>query len=97
MPSVSADIYVMGTPVAESYKTTLTKGTFNGSVSLKSGGSLLKASVDISKGNEGGPLLDKNANVLGITKPQSEDSTYLAVFVPIKEALKALNIQLKKD
>ena len=30
-PSVSADVYVMGTPVSESYKTTLTKGVFNGS------------------------------------------------------------------
>ena len=91
-PTPSSDIYVMGTPVSESYKATLTKGIFSGWRTYK-GVRFMQASVDISKGSEGGPLLDAYGNVLGITAQGTDTSTYLALFIPIKEAFKALNIK----
>ena len=54
----------------------------------------IQADVAISAGNSGGPLLDINGNVLGISvqKITSTRSESLNLFIPIKDALNALNV-----
>ena len=54
----------------------------------------IQADVAIPAGNSGGPLLDINRNVLGISvqKITSTRSESLNLFIPIKDALNALNV-----
>jgi hypothetical protein len=89
-------VYAIGTPLRENLKSTVTSGV----VSVirrdpRSGLSFIQSDVAISPGNSGGPLLDENGNAIAISVAKIVDtaSEALNLFIPIDEALDALNLK----
>lgn len=89
-------VYVIGTPHSEGLKSTVTTGIVSavrtyGRAKLR----FIQSDAAISGGNSGGPLLDANGNVLGISvlKVITETTESLNLFIPIADALTALNIR----
>jgi S1-C subfamily serine protease len=57
----------------------------------------IQADVAVTGGNSGGPLLDKNGNVVGITVAKIRGGENLNLFIPIDAALKALNLHIEVE
>ena len=59
----------------------------------------IQASIQTADGYSGGPLTDEYGNVIGLAKTVTAGTgeTHFSLFIPIKEALKALNITVRKD
>jgi serine protease Do len=90
-------VYSIGTPMHVGLKSTVTTGIV--SAHRKYGRNKLKfiqSDVAVSSGNSGGPLLDDKGNVIGISvlKLRPQESEALNLFIPIEDALKALNIRI---
>lgn len=105
LPGIGEEVYAIGSPQHSSVmENTVTKGIVsNHRRDYKYQGlrlDFIQADVDIHGGSSGGPLLDTNGNIVGLT-----DLSYatnpdkrgigLNLFIPIKEALSALDITLK--
>ena len=94
-PDPLMTVYAIGTPFQGGYRATITKGIISANRYRASQNlALIQASVPTTDGYEGGPLTDEFGNVLGITYAEGNGETNFSVFLPIKEALKALNIKL---
>ena len=92
-------VYAIGTPLNEGQKVTVTEGIIsNFRKPQKTGMSYIQASVPLAVGNSGGPLLDEFGNVIGIAFAGVGDKTgtVYSRFIPIKDALKKLNINMVK-
>ncbi len=90
--------FVIGTPIEEGLRSTVTSGVVSAiRIEPRSGLSFIQSDAAISPGNSGGPLLDENGNVIGISVGSivGEDSQGLNMFIPIDEALEALNLKPK--
>jgi S1-C subfamily serine protease len=89
------EIYVVGTPIKESLSSTITAGIISGKRKIGDK-SFIQADAPVSPGNSGGPLLDRYGNVLGISvaKIVSKGSEGLSLFIPINEAIEALNLKV---
>ena len=89
-------VYAIGTPAETSYRATITKGIIAAHrYRAKQDLPLIQASVPTTDGYAGGPLTDEFGNVLGLTYAESTTETNFSLFVPISDALKALNITLR--
>jgi S1-C subfamily serine protease len=57
--------------------------------------------VSIHGGNSGGPLLDANGNIIGISvagiMPEGQFNAALNLFIPIDNALEAMEITVSPD
>jgi len=86
-------IYVVGSPVSEKFSSTVTAGIVSGFRTV-GGESYIQADAPISMGNSGGPLLDDNGSVLGLSvqKVVRPDAVGIGLFIPIDDALHALGI-----
>jgi len=97
-PEVSSIVYAMGTPLNEGLKATVTKGVLSAERKDKvSGLTFLQSDVAISPGSSGGPLLDENGQVIGISvaKFVGQGAEGLGLFIPIDEALQSLGVQVE--
>lgn len=96
--NIGIEVYAMGSPFDESLSSTLTKGIVS---AFRKEGDLefIQSDVSVQKGNSGGPLMDSNGNVVGIcvsiVAPEGFASAGLNFFIPIQEAIDALNIKFK--
>lgn len=103
-PKVSADIYALGAPQKTRLQDTLSKGI----VSAHRKGykifgikmDFIQGDVSTHGGNSGGPLLDGNGNLVGMSVAgysynlhQADDG--LNLFIPVEDALKYLRIELE--
>lgn len=89
------DVYAVGSPLMEALAGTVTRGIVSAwRMSKRDGLRHIQADVPISGGNSGGPLLDRFGNVIGISVAGyvHERAQNLNLFIPINDALKALNI-----
>ncbi len=89
-------VYAVGTPLREGLKSTVTTGIVSANRKLgRNKLQFIQSDVAISSGNSGGPLLDERGNVIGISvlKLGPQESEALNLFIPIADALKALNIR----
>ena len=92
-----ADVFAIGTPLAENFGQTVTKGIVSG-YGEEDGLRILRSDVSVHKGNSGGPLLDGSGVVVGLSvsgymlMPEGV-GVGLNAFIPIEEALSALAIQ----
>jgi len=79
---------------------TVTRGIVSKFTTNRAGMEDIQADVDIQGGNSGGPLLDKNGNVVGISYagigPAGQFSAGVNFFIPIADALRSLNINFRK-
>ncbi len=86
-------VYVVGTPMKESLSSTITAGIVSG-FRNEHGWRFLQADAPVSPGNSGGPLIDQNGNVLGVSvaKLMGEGAEGISLFIPISDALSFLGI-----
>lgn len=89
------DVYAVGSPFHEEFRSTVTKGVVSAwRTDPKTGLRHIQADVPVSGGNSGGPLVDRFGNVLGITVSGivHKRAQNLNFFIPIEDALTALNV-----
>ena len=94
------EVYAVGSPMDETLQATITKGVVSAiRMDPRSGIRLIQADVPVSPGNSGGPLLDAQGNVVGLTVAVYADDRAQALnfFIPIQDALDALGIELRSD
>jgi len=89
-----AEVYAIGSPLGQKLAGTLTKGVISGTRDTD-GASYLQSDVAINPGNSGGPLLDNAGNVVGIATAKIQGAEGLAFFIPIKDALDKLTLELE--
>ena len=96
-PPVGTDVFAIGTPRRESLDTTMTRGIVS-AYRDERGQKFLQSDVQIHPGNSGGPLVTADGRVVGIAVQglmAGNASQNLNFFVPIDEAIAALNLQLR--
>lgn len=101
-PKMLDKVYAIGTPLLESLKVTVTEGIIsNFRKSAQKDLGYIQASVEIAPGSSGGPLLDEYGNVIGVAVEGygsvANSSTSYSRFIPINDALFALNIKVEKE
>ena len=93
MPLVGDEVYAIGSPKLEYLNSTVTKGIVS-ALRGEDGLTLIQSDVNIRPGNSGGPLINSKGGVVGITVSElrSQKNEGINFFIPIGEALTALNI-----
>lgn len=103
-PAVGEDIYAIGSPKDNrQLQDTVTKGIVSAHryrmKMLGAHENYIQGDVEVHPGNSGGPLLDENGNIVGITAASITLENFgqgLNYFIPISEALDRLGIQLQE-
>jgi S1-C subfamily serine protease len=93
--SIGEDVYAIGSPLDETLQSTISKGIISSYRNIDEN-KYLQSDVNILPGNSGGPLIDNKGNVVGITASAltfSGAPSGLNFFIPIKEALLALQME----
>lgn len=88
-------VYAVGSPLIEDLKSTVTSGVVSAvRHDSKTGLLMIQADVPVTGGNSGGPLLDDQGNIVGLTVAGYTAGEGLNLFIPIAEALEVLKIGL---
>lgn len=95
-PRIGDDVYVVGSPLDSSLRSTVTKGIVSAFRTID-GQPFIQADAAVTAGNSGGPLVDGQGNVIGITVLKVAGGENLNLFIPIDDALKALNLSIEVD
>jgi S1-C subfamily serine protease len=91
------EVFAIGTPLFENLGQTVTKGIVSG-YGEEDGLRVLRSDVSVHRGNSGGPLLDRDGIVVGLSvsgfmlMPDGV-GVGLNSFIPIEEALSTLAIR----
>lgn len=98
-PKVGEEVYAIGAPAKKQLQDTVTKGIISAHrYSRKRRLPFIQADPFIFGGNSGGPLLDVNGNIIAVAVEgwvHGEQRLHgLNNFIPIKEAFKALDIDV---
>lgn len=96
--NIGNDVYAIGTPLDKDFSTTLSRGIVSG-FRIHDELRYMQSDVNVLPGSSGGPLLDSNGNVVGISAMMIgiEDTNIPSgfnFFIPIQDALDALKIEL---
>ncbi len=93
-PPAGADVYAIGSPARQDLAFSLTRGIVSG-LRLVDGVQLVQTDASLSPGNSGGPLLDRQARVVGVVtrKIAGRAVEGLGFGVQIQDALQALKLQ----
>lgn len=94
--TIGEDVIAVGTPIDEKFSTTLSKGIVSG-YRMENGIRFIQSDVNVLPGNSGGPLLDNNGNVIGVSVSAlffQNSPAGINFFIPIHEALNSMNIRL---
>jgi serine protease Do len=92
-PTLGETVFAIGTPLQEKLQGSVTKGIVSANRTYE-GLSYIQSDVTVNQGNSGGPLLDENGAVLGLTVSGIDISgapSGVNFFIPIMDALRALN------
>lgn len=90
-------VFVIGSPVSRNLQSTVTTGIVSALRRREpSGLTFIQSDAAISGGSSGGPMLDENGNVIGISVSVSAvpGAQSLNNFIPINDALRALKITM---
>ena len=95
--AMGKEIYVIGTPSAEDLSQTLTKGIISSIRKQANGSKIIQTDASISRGNSGGPLIDKEGKLLGIVNAKliGIGIEGISFAMPANEIVKALAIEIK--
>lgn len=93
LPPLGANLYAMGSPLGEQYEQTISKGIVSG-FRKTDGINYIQSDVAINPGNSGGPIINENGNVIGIAVAKLMNADGISFIIPIKDALKALEINV---
>ena len=97
--TVGEDVYAIGAPLDPKLQSSVTKGIVSANRVLD-GLSYIQSDVTVNPGNSGGPLLDANRNVIGITVSGLDKSGVplgINLFIPIKDAEDFLAVRPKSQ
>lgn len=96
-PAPGADVYAVGAPLSEELQSSVTRGVVS-AMRLIDDLPFIQSDVTVNPGNSGGPLLNAQGEVVGVTvaalRPEAAP-TGVNLFIPIGDALRALNLTLK--
>ena len=87
---VGEDVYAIGTPLGV-LTSTMTRGVLSADRVFQ-GTHVLQSDAAVTFGSSGGPLLDKEGRVIGLTRGGMKDAQGFNFFVPAQDALRALDI-----
>ena len=92
-PPVGGVVYAVGAPLDEKLQGTVTRGVLSGAPVI-TGYAYLQSDVSVNPGNSGGPLLDEQGQVIGLTviSLHSARVSGLNLFVPVQDAFKFLGL-----
>jgi S1-C subfamily serine protease len=97
--AVTEEVYAVGSPLYESLAGTVTRGIVSQLQHNEFGQPLIQADATIQPGSSGGPLLDSQGNVIGISQSGLTDGTDHLVginfFIPIGDALQRIGLQVQ--
>lgn len=95
-PLPGEDVYAIGSPLDEKYQNSVSKGVVSAN-RVFDGLRYIQSDVLVNHGNSGGPLLDKNANVVGLTQSGEELGggvpAGLNLFIPLRDAMEFLALK----
>ncbi len=101
-PGIGETVYAIGAPRDTRLQDSVTSGIVSAIRTefnvLGTRQDYIQSDVTTQKGNSGGPLVDRNGNLIGLTDAGAMNNDYsvgLNYFVPIGEALSALGITLQ--
>ncbi len=97
--NVGDEVYCMGSPIDDKFQTTTSKGICSGYY-FDEGIKFIQSDVNVLPGSSGGPLLDFQGNIVGMTFggiTLSGAPSGLNFFIPIGEALDRLSIKLESE
>jgi len=92
--NIGNEVYAIGSPLDDDLSTTLSKGIIS-AYRVEDGLKYIQSDVNVLPGNSGGPLLDKNGNIIGVTvlgRIFRGVPSGINFFIPVQDALLALNI-----
>ncbi|MDJ0750434.1 MAG: trypsin-like peptidase domain-containing protein [Woeseiaceae bacterium] len=95
-PESGSPVYALGSPLSESISGSITSGIVSG-VRLMDGYQWIQSDAAISPGNSGGPLLDSNGSVIGISTAGYQvggSQVGLNLFIPIGSGLAFLQLSV---
>lgn len=96
---VGSQVFVIGSPLQEENESTVSSGIIS-AYRTEDELRYIQSDVNVLGGNSGGPMFDDRGNVIGITVQGTvinNVSVGLNRFIPIGDALSALNVRIKGD
>ncbi|HEY9027140.1 MAG TPA: trypsin-like peptidase domain-containing protein, partial [Burkholderiaceae bacterium] len=91
--SVGEAVYAVGSPFGQSLSGTITRGVLSARRVFE-GVPWLQSDVAVNPGNSGGPLIDGNGRVIGISAIGTP-AQGINIFIPIDDALDKLSLTLR--
>jgi S1-C subfamily serine protease len=93
--SIGTDVYAVGNPAAKELTASVSKGVVSGNREIE-GRKFIQTDAAANPGSSGGPLLDKNGQVIGIISWKVAGPKFqgLAFAVPIQEGLDRMHVTL---
>lgn len=92
-PQVGDRVFAVGSPMDEDLESTVSAGVVSAFRSID-GLRYIQSDTNVLPGNSGGPMLDEQGNVIAMTvSGLFGTGSGLNLFIPIAEALQALNIE----
>jgi S1-C subfamily serine protease len=95
--NVGEDVYSYGAPLSEDYGGSLRKGIVS-AYRISEGLDFIQSDADVNPGNSGGPLLDKDGNVVGVAVKgvfvAGAGTQGINFFIPIDRALAAFDVPI---
>jgi S1-C subfamily serine protease len=95
LPAVGSEVYAVGSPLDESFSSTMSKGIVS-AIREENKLKFIQSDVNIRPGNSGGPMVNKDGEVIGIAVSAfvvNGQGQGLNFFIPIADALKTLKIE----
>lgn len=96
--AVGETVFAVGSPIDDDFQGTITRGIISGYRQVD-GQPFIQSDVAVNPGNSGGPLVDENGRVIGVTVSgvsRGGGMTGLNFFIPIQDALSTLSISLSE-
>jgi S1-C subfamily serine protease len=90
--TVGEVVYAVGSPFGQSLSGTITRGVLSAHRVFE-GVPYLQSDVAVNPGNSGGPLIDGNGRVIGMSAIKS-DAQGINIFIPIDDVLDKLSLTL---
>jgi S1-C subfamily serine protease len=91
---VGEEVYAIGTPLGV-LTSTMTRGVLSAD-RVSQGVHELQSDAAVTFGSSGGPLLDADGRVIGLTKSGLRGEKGFNFFIPVQDALRALDVAIKK-
>jgi len=93
--NIGSEVYAIGSPLDDDLNTSLSKGIIS-AYRVEDNLRYIQSDINVLPGNSGGPLLDENGNIIGVTvlgRIFRGVPSGINFFIPIQDALLALNIK----